>query len=25
MGAIKLENIEKWFGDSQIIRGINLE
>ena len=25
MGAIKLENIEKWFGDVQVIKGINLE
>ena len=25
MGAIKLENIEKWFGDTQIIKGIDLE
>ncbi|MGC6517693.1 MAG: ABC transporter ATP-binding protein [Candidatus Puniceispirillaceae bacterium] len=25
MGAIKLENIEKWFGDTQVIKGINLE
>ena len=25
MGAIRLENIEKWFGDTQVIKGINLE
>jgi len=25
MGAIKLENVEKWFGDVQVIRGIDLE
>ena len=25
MGAIKLENVEKWFGDLQVIKGIDLE
>ena len=25
MGAIKLEKIEKWFGDTQVIKGIDLE
>ena len=25
MGAIKLEKIEKWFGDVQVIKGIDLE
>ena len=25
MGAIRLENIEKWFGDTQVIGGVNLE
>ena len=25
MGAIRLENIEKWFGNTQVIKGINLE
>ena len=24
MGAIRLENLEKWFGESQVIRGIDL-
>jgi len=24
MGAIQLENIEKWFGDAQVIRGVSL-
>ena len=24
MGAIKLEKIEKWFGDTQVIKGIDL-
>ena len=24
MGSIQLENVEKWFGDLQVIRGINL-
>nr|WP_272212240.1 ABC transporter ATP-binding protein [Marinicella sp. W31]MDC2878151.1 ABC transporter ATP-binding protein [Marinicella sp. W31] len=25
MGAIRLENVEKWFGDLQVIKGIDLE
>jgi len=25
MGAIRLENIEKWFGDAQVIRGVDLD
>ena len=25
MGSIRLENVEKWFGDTQVIKGINLE
>ena len=25
MGAIKLEKIEKWFGDVQVIKGVGLE
>ena len=25
MGSIKLENVEKWFGDLQVIKGIDLE
>ena len=25
MGSIRLENVEKWFGDVQVIRGIDLE
>lgn len=25
MGAIRLEGVEKWFGDLQVIKGINLE
>ncbi|MCY4053478.1 MAG: sn-glycerol-3-phosphate ABC transporter ATP-binding protein UgpC [Hyphomicrobiales bacterium] len=25
MGAIRLENVEKWFGDLQVIRGLSLE
>ena len=25
MGSIKLEKIEKWFGDVQVIKGVGLE
>ncbi|RVT83253.1 sn-glycerol-3-phosphate ABC transporter ATP-binding protein UgpC [Rhodobacteraceae bacterium CCMM004] len=25
MGAIKLENVEKWFGDLQVIKGVDLD
>ena len=25
MGSIRLENVEKWFGDIQVIKGINLD
>ena len=25
MGAIRLEGVEKWFGDSQVIKGVDLE
>ena len=25
MGSIRLEHVEKWFGDNQVIKGVNLE